>query len=254
MNQPSAPRSFRLACFLGYLITSCAVLALPVIALPPENRSAYFWYKVAWTELLSLIVWAYIGGFFWSLFPSSRKPRKLAGILPATGLLVVGYAITSFLLVLLCDWPGRGHWVGQVVLLLVFALLLIFFEFVRIGAALGTEPMPCGVGAPQDLAAMLRYHEDRLWVLPPEVAVRQLSDTIKTLREKLQHSLPDAGLIGQTQEYQEFVRQTEAFCTELHTIPSDGVENAKVSRLRDVATQLTAQIEQIGFSLKPRPC
>jgi len=253
MNKPTERRSLGIASLVGHLVTAAAVLAVPVICIAPAHRSACFWYKIAWTEFLALLLWAYLGGAFWFLLPGTTRRKGLAGVLPVTGLLVFGYAITSVILVLLCDWASRGHWVAQVVLLLGFALLLVLFEFARIGAVAGTEPIPLAIRTPQDLAAMLRLHEERLWTPASEAATRRLSDAIKALREKLQHSLPEAGRIGQAQEYQDFARQTEAFCTDLQNLPTDSAEQANVARLQDVATQLAARSEYIASALKTRP-
>ena len=251
MNQPAERQSVGRAAFAGYLITAFAVLAMPLFLLAPEQRSVYFWYKVAWMEFLSVVVWLYLGGAIWSVTPAIGK--GILGALSGYGLLVFCYAGMSFLLVLLGNGLGRGQWVAQFGLLLGFALLYVTLDFARVGAVVGTEPIPAEIRAPLELAAMLRLHEDRLWTSSSEAGIRRLCEAIKVLRERLQYSLPHVGRLGQVQEYHVFVRQPEAFCADLQGLPVDSPEQGTVDRFRDIATRLAGQSEQIASSLKIRP-
>ena len=250
MNQPAERQSVGRAAFVGYLITAFAVLAVPLFSLAPEQRSVYFWYKVAWVEFLAVVVWAYLGGASWSITPATGK--GVLGALSGYGLLVFCYAGMSFLLVLLGNWLGRGQWVAQFGLMLGFALLYVTLDLARVGAVVGAEPIPSEIRAPLELAAMLRLHEDRLWTSSSEAGIRRLSEAIKVLRERLQYSLPHVGRLGQIQEYHEFARQTEAFCSDLQDLPVDSPEQATVARFRDRAMRLAGQSEQISTSLRIR--
>ena len=253
MNQPPQHRTLGIATVAGYLITAAIIVAVAVTAITPVKRSESFWYNVALTEFLALVVWAYLGGVFQLLLPATKEPRGLAGVLPITGLIVFGYVIFSFLLMLLSEQLGQSHWTAQFVLLMGFALWFAPLNLARFGAVAGTEPIPPQIRAPQDLAAMLRIHEDMLWTPLPAAATRRLSEAIKALREKIQHSLPNVGRIGQTQEYQNFARQIEALCTDLQALPADSSDQALFVRLQAAATQLAAQTQYIASTLKTRP-
>ena len=241
---------------LGYLITAVAVILVPVIAIVARDRSDYFWYKIVWTEFLTLLVWVYFGSYLYFITPGVKKPARFGGILPPTGFVVLGYAIFSFILIIIFDWPSSVHWVAQAILLVATVLLLVFLKYIRYrlrGAFVGTEPMPEGISAPHELAAMLRLHEDRFWIDSPEAPSRKLSEALKILRETLQYSLPDVGRIGETPEYQKFAEQTEMYCSDLQNVSEDSDKQEEVEKLQKTAIELKSQAEQVSLILKSRP-
>ena len=125
------------ASLVGYAATAIAVAVIPVVLIQQDERSPYFWHRIAWTEFLTLVVWAYFSGFIWSVLPGGRKRAGTGGLLPATGLVIGIYAILSFVLMVLSDWPNRFHWAGQIALLVLVVFLFVFFEYARAGAVAG---------------------------------------------------------------------------------------------------------------------
>jgi hypothetical protein len=248
-----AQRSLGIAMLVGYLVSAAVVIMIPVLLIPADQRSPYFWYKVGWVEFLTLLVWAYFGGFLRAVVPPIKKTAGLGGVLPITGGVILAYAFLSLLLVVLCDWPSRGHWACQIILLAVAVLLIVSLTFARSGAVAGTDPIPPGVHALQDLSAMLRMQEERLRAAAADGPLRSLSDSLKSLRETLEYSLPHVGRIGTLSEYREFAQQVEQYCSELQGIGADAADAQKADRLRDGALQLKRQAEYIASMLKTRP-
>lgn len=242
------------ASLAGWFATAAAVAIVPTLLVSEKDRSPDFWYRVAWAEFLALVVWGYFSGFIWFLFHGGRKRAGIGGILPATGLVIGVYAVLSFVLMILSDWPNRFHWAGQVVLLVVVVLLFVFFEYARLSAVTGTEPTPEGLRSPAELCALIRLQENNLWSsatpLPLAGENRQLYDSLKTLREAIQYSLQNVGRIGGSQDYRAFVADTERLCTELQTAQAHSTD---ASHYRTNVEDLHRRMESISASLKVRP-
>jgi hypothetical protein len=249
-NKPSTS----LVSLVGWLATAAAVAVIPVLVISEQDRSPYFWHRVAWSEFLTLVVWGYFSGFIWSVFPGGRKRAGIGGLLPATGLIIGLYAALSFALMVLIDWPSRFHWAGQVVLLVLVVLLFVFFEYARAGAATGAEPLPSGLRSPAELCAMIRLQEEKLWssaATPPLAGEdRRLHDSLKTLREAIQHSLQQVGRIGGSQDYSSFAADAERLCAELQTAQ---VNSPEAARLRATAEDLRRRVDFIATALRVRP-
>lgn len=248
----SPARSVPMAALAGYAVTAAVVVVIPMLLIPADQRSPYFWCKVGWAEFLTLVVWAYFGGSLALVVPSHARISGIGGILPSMGMVIVAYAVLSLVLVMVCSWPSTGHWAGQVLLLAAAVLLLLLLSFARSGAVAGAEPIPQGVAAPQDLAARLRMQEDRFWTSAADSPGRALSDALKALRETLQYSLPHVGRIGRQPEYLAFSGQLEQYCTSLQGVGTNA-ESELMLKFRDEAMQHRRQAEYLGSLLKTRP-
>jgi hypothetical protein len=247
-------RSARLASLVGWLAMAGAVAVLPVIVVSAPDRSPYFWHRIAWTEFLTLVVWAYFGGFIFFVFPRGRIRSAVGGLLPSTGLVVGIYALLSFMLMIVMDWPSRFHWAGQTVLFVLVVLLFTFFEYARAGASVGAERLPVGLRSPAELCAIIRLQEEKLWssVASPPLAGedRKLHDSLKALREAIQYSIQHVGKIGGSQDYSVFVADVERLCAELQTAPTSSPEPTS---WRATAEDLARRANYISATLKVRP-
>ena len=242
------------ASLAGWVATAAAVAIIPVLLITERDRSPYFWYRVLWAEFLTLVVWIYFSGFIWSVLPGGRKRAGTGGLLPVSGFVIGIYTLLSFILMILCDWPSRFHWAGQVVLLVLIVLLFVSFEYARAGAVAGTEPLPAGLRTPAELCAMIRLQEEKLWssaASPPLAGEgRGLHDSLKTLREAIGNSLQHVGRIGSSQDYGVFVADTERLCSELQVAETN---SAETKRWRATAEDLRRRVDFISVVLKVRP-
>jgi hypothetical protein len=244
--------SFRVSSLIGYFVTAVAAVVLPVLLVSPGDRSPYFWQKIVWTQFLVLVVWAYFSGFLWYIFSAGKRPAGQGGVLPVTGIVVVGYAAVSLALVSFCDWSSRGHWAAQVALLVAVVVLFVFLEFARVGARSGTEPIAQGVRTPQELAAQLRFHEDKFIVAAAESPARGIGNAIKSLRETISYSLPQVGTIGASQPYLSLVEGVQRLSSELEALPV-GPAPERAQQLCSEAERLRLETQRLVLVLKTKP-
>jgi hypothetical protein len=138
--------------------------------------------------------------------------------------------------------------------LVVVVLLFVFFEYARLSAVAGTEPLPEGLRSPSELCAMIRLQEEKLWsstASPPLAGEdRKLHDSLKALREAIQYSLQQVGRIGGSSDYSAFVADAERLCAELQAAAANSLE---ASRLRSTAEDLRRRVDSVSAALRIRP-
>ena len=107
---------------LGWAVTISAILAIPLIAIDAADRSPFFWHRVLWTSFLATMVWSIGGAFILRSTDRDVDTQRTAGVLPSLGLVVVGYAAASFVVMLLfmlvvdSHSPSKAPLVMQVLL------------------------------------------------------------------------------------------------------------------------------------------
>lgn len=248
-------KTVKFAAVIGYLVTAAAVIALPVVLVSQQGRSDYFWHRIIWTEFLALIAWGYFGGFLLFTMPGGSKTRGLGGILPASGVTIGLYVAISFVLVVAFpNLSSKFHVTAQIALLVCLVVVSVFLQFARAGAVAGAEPIPQGLRSPQHLSGILKAHQDRIFsTLSGQNAsgdVRKLHDTLKSLRETIEYSLPHVGSIGASPDYRDFVAQTERLCADLENLRPDSAEPATTKKLCDTTDELRSKVNHIALLLK----
>jgi hypothetical protein len=130
---------------VGFVATVLAILAVPVVLVPPESRSAYFWLRIVWAEFLATIVWAYLGGFAGAGLSADKGERGQGGMLRAIGVTAVTFAVISGALLIgdacLPDSSplNRVHLAIQIVLAAGALVVCVFVYFTRVAADSGAE-------------------------------------------------------------------------------------------------------------------
>lgn len=208
-------KSIRIASLIGYAATAAVVFAVPVIMVHSGSRSEYFWWKILWAEVLALLVWGFLGGFF-SYFLSGNKDSQdgIAGVIPALGSVIFLYSGISLILMLGHAWLPKKeiydnlHLVAQIVILAGSAVICVFLYYAKSGASAGAPVFPAGVPSPFVLVALLKTAEDQF----RSSGLADLKESTKSLKEKINYVLASAGRINAMDEYIEFTQKVRAFC------------------------------------------
>lgn len=243
----------------GWVITTLAIFAVSTILIAPEHRSPYFWQRILWAIFLAGLVWAFVGGFVSNALLGRKESRGDGGILPAFGVLAVGYAAASLTLMLLQAWSpenellNRFHLAGQIVLLAAVGIVCVLLNISRTASAHGTEPIPEGVRSPAALSSLIKAEENRLAQSEPRKDLESLPSLLKTLRERIQYSLPHVGEIGVMSEYRVFAESVEKICHDTSEIvqhPADA--GNRLSLLKQEVSNLASKADLIADRLKRR--
>jgi hypothetical protein len=119
----------------AWVISAAAILAVPLVVTDPATRSEYFFYRVIWTEVLSLIFWG--SCIVVPLQLASARTRKAAiwGTAPIMIIMSGIYGFLSFILMVIAstiknEGFARYHLGGQIVLGAVFLILVLLFSII----------------------------------------------------------------------------------------------------------------------------
>lgn len=242
----------------GWAISALAILGVSTLLVTPEHRSPYFWHRILWAQFLAALIWAFVGGFVSNALLGRKAPRAEGGISPAFGFVVTAYASLSAALMLFHaflpenDFLNRYHLAGQILLMALAGTVCVFLNISRTAAAHGIEPMPDGVRSPAELGTLLKTEESRLQG-DKQNGVESLAVVLKTLRERIQYTLPHVGEVGTRGDYKAFATAVEKVCQKVAansrvTAPAENQTNALTREVSD----LTLKVELIADSLKRR--
>jgi len=128
------------AVLFGILITLIGIFCIPLLLTQESERSSYYWYRIAWSEFLALLVWSYIGVVIRGLLPIDRKKASFSGSVPATGFALIAYAVLSLGLMMSHTLWGhrlmsnRVHMAGQIALFLALVIVCVFIFVAKQGS------------------------------------------------------------------------------------------------------------------------
>lgn len=255
----NAQSKLKIVAVAGWAISALAILGTSTLLIAPEHRSQHFWYRVLWAQFLAALVWSVIGGFTSNGMLGRKAPRAEGGIWPSFGLVVFTYASLSFALMLFHsylpenDFLNRYHLASQIALSALAGTLCIFLAIARTAAAHGIEPIPEGIRSPPELAAMLKTEESRLTQGCKQNDSEGLTGALKTLRERIQYSLPHVGEIGTRPEYKTFSVAVESVCRKLAEAARKPVaaEN-QTANFKQEISDLATKVELIADGLNRR--
>lgn len=203
-------------------------------------RGPYFWQKVVWCEVLLCILW--FGGFRVPSDQLSVQRQQTGG-----GTVVASAAITNACLwsalilfgsVFLPDDQQRWFVIAQVLIFVTCLVVVMSVGHARRLQNDGIAPIPADVKDPEQLVAQLTVHERRLIMSNP-----QLARAIKSIRERINYSLPRAGNISTSSRYLELTRQVDALCAILGSEGADTFPSAHIRELDDSVTRLVAELK-----------
>lgn len=256
----SPPIGTTSATIIGFGATSIAIILVPVILTEPASRSALFWQRVAWTEFLATLIWAYIGGFFSLVIPKNRSIPGLGAVLPAVGIVVFSYSISSFIFMMIAAYLPQFsslNMASQVYRLAGLVIVIVFLFFSWISGKIDTEAIPKGVHAPKDLVIFLQSRENELITqqnnpLSTDIKdkVNTLRISLKNLREKIQYSIPHAGRIGKDKTYCDFSNAVIKLCEDCSRLGSEASDVEKMQTIINNVSILNGQAQSIAQTLR----
>jgi hypothetical protein len=247
------------ATLIGFAVTSIAIVVVAFILTDKTSISAYYWQRIAWMELFAVLIWAYLGGFFSLVIPKNRSIRGLGAILPALGIVIVFYSISSFILMVLAAYFPQYHYlnmVSQVFNVAGLVIIIVFLFFSWVSGIVDAGSIPEGVISPKDLIIALQSQENALFSqynyplpLDQKDKVNILRNSLKNLREKIQYSIPHAGKIGSDSAYITFSHEVIQLCEGCSKL---NVQTADVESLQSViqnVSDLNGRIQSIAQNL-----
>ncbi len=179
-----------------------ATFAVATLLVPVASRSAAFWPRVLWAGFLVLLLWTALAGFC-EVVLGPRRLAALAGVAPALVLIVLVYAVSSLLMLVLASWLPVGelgqriHWAGQIVRLTTLVFMAVGLVVSLIGARAGAAELPDGVARPAHLAQRLRLAAEALERAGRAATARE----VRRLGERIEYALPQAGPITEGSGY-----------------------------------------------------
>ena len=235
------------ASIVGFFITAITVVILPLLIIPAEHRSEYFWFKILWVEVLAALAWGYLGGGMQSILYSSTQGNRSAALIPALGITVFFYIGFSLIFLLSSSyssdnsWLNRYHLALQVFITFLFLITNIGLYTIAIITSKDSKTFSSEVKTPEQLAVMLQSEETRLSIIPEATKeVKLLIQSLKSLREKISYSLPTIQIMGNDPQYIDFVGQVNTFigsvknCSDELALKKNGLREKAESLLRHV--------------------
>lgn len=246
------------ATIIGFIVTSITIISVPLILTEPALRSPHFWQRIAWTEFLAALVWAYIGGFFSLVIPKNRSIRGLGAVLPALGIIIFFYAASSFILMMIAAYFPQFSSLNMALQLyraagLVIIVIFLFFSWIT-GVA-DSHPIPPGIYTPKELIISLQREEkvllsQRNLISSSEIVdkIHALQISLKTLREKIQYSIPHAGRIGANNGYIDFSNAVNKLCEDCSNLDTQLLDGGEVQSIIQRASALSGEVQTIELS------
>lgn len=240
------------AAIAGFLITAITVIILPIVVVPANFRSEYFWIKILWTEYLAIIVWCYIGWAPTVISLSSKQEKgQEAAVVPGVGVVIFFYVGVSLFFLLSSayapdnEWLSRFQLARQIISTLIFFVICIGFYKVAKTANQDNISAPPDVKTPEQLAVELRAEESRIQNITGEaLEIKQFAQTYKSLREKINYSLPSINNIGNDPQYADFISQVNDLVNSVQRC--EDAASLKQAELREKAANLISQIDIIS--------
>ena len=231
----------------GYAITVIGVLGAGLLIIPEESRSNLFWPRMLWVAFLSLLTWGSLTCFLHGATLGREDQKRVMGILPATQMTLVTYATLSFLLMIVhslipvSDSGSRIHLMFQIGLAVVSGITFIFLTIASVSAANGLENTFESGLSPAGLCALLKEQESKI---SSDSSAKSLEKIIKSLREKIQYSLPAVGTIGSSSTYHDFSKAIRNVCADL--LKQNDMNSSELKGYQERFSELIRQVDGIS--------
>jgi len=243
------------ASIAGFFITAITVVILPLLVIPAEHRSEYFWFKILWVEVLAALAWGYLGGGIQAVLYSAIQGDRSAAVIPALGITVFSYIGLSLMILLSSSfasdnsWVNRYHLALQIFITFLFLITNVGLYTTAVIASRDSKTFSSDVKTPEQLAVMLNAEESRLsGIAEVTKDVKVFIQSLKSLREKISYSLPSIQIIGDNPQYLNFVRQVNNFIDSAKNCSDESAINK--TGLRETAESLSRQVDVIAASSK----
>ena len=218
-------RSLSLLSVALIAIVMVSILAIGLIFQDPAYRSDYFWMRLLWVELMTLICFLFTKDYLIKVI-FNENLKEEGGAMPPFGLAIYVYALISVALVIITsflpdnDFLSKFHLIFQIILFAIFSIVYVLINFALAGALSGTKSTS-GSATPSQLVLKISMFEKKIkndLLLNYDT---QLINAIKKLRETIQYSIPNSGIYLDTVEYQTFALNIESFCEDTKLISVD---------------------------------
>jgi len=245
------------ASITGFFITAITFVILPLLIIPAEHRSEYFWLKILWAEVLAVLAWGYLGGGIQAILYSSIRINKSAAVIPALGITVAFYILVSLIFLIYGSFAFDNSFVNryqlalQVFITFLFLITNIGLYTVAVIASKDSKTISPEIITPDRLSVMIQSEENRISMIPDITKEMKLFlQALKSLREKILYSLPSIQIIEDDHQYLNFVEQVNTFLSSVKKC-SDGL-SIKENGLKEKAEYLLRQTELIAANFKNR--
>lgn len=237
---------------LGWTITIVVIFAIPIVAIDSVDRSSFFWHRVLWTAFLATIVWSIGGAFISRATYQGAEKQRSAGVMPALTLISSGYAVASFVVMMLSvsladgDSPSKTHLIVQILLASFAAVFYALLLIPRRSASSGLESLPESIPEPSELVTQIEIQEKRLRDMGADASL--IVTELKQLREVIKYSLPRVGGIASNAGYHAFTHKVVYMCINLSQLSSVSAEAS--SACMGVIRSLQLEVRSIAGALK----
>jgi len=231
---------------IAYLISAAAFLIVPLISVPADDRSTYFWPRLLWSQFLVFLVWIVMRK---ALFVSTGKERSISdGLWPFSVMLVSAYALLSFSMMMIhaflpsSDFLNRLHLVIQIITAGITAVIAAIARFaVNAGISKDTRPS-AAMKSPGDLAIDLVTQIERLKLAAKKKSsaeIEALCESVIMLHDRINYSLPQINLNEEKSGYPAIAADIEIICRKLSEI------DYGLPGCDELCRQMTAKIDNL---------
>lgn len=242
-----------LTAFIGFAVTSIAVIAIPLILNDPAKRSEYFWPRIIWAEILVTLIWLYLSGFICLVLPKYRSKKGLGAVLPSFGIVFFIYVVSSFTIMLLAAYCPIFQTVNiffQICLAAGLVVIIIFIHFSRVSGITGTEHIVGGISSPKDLILQIKNQENSIAAKSinspcDSSIIATLNNSLKKLRETISYSIPHIGMIGNNERYQIFSKKVNDLCSDCTKITGK-IDPDNIQTILQLSIRLKEEVKNIA--------
>ena len=204
------------------------------------HRSLYFWHRLVWFEVITAFG---CYGIFSGVLPQllNKRQQTGAGYIGMAGALTQAVFL-SYILWFVSLWLPTERLYFSIEIscqIVVVVVLLIKFFLLSTAQRLqnnGMELLPQNVRTPDDLCVFLELCEKQ-----PSLE-QNITWKIKTVREKIQYSIPRVGNIAQSNEYRSLSQKVQDFYDKMMMGNRDNL-------LGDLS-EIDVKIQQVVFVCK----
>jgi len=236
-------QAFRYSIIAGWLVTALAAFLVGTILIPEGSRSAYFWHRLAWTELLVFLIWGSTGLYFLASDRAKDHVTRFGGIAPTISIVIALYAAASFVAMILhafvpeTNTGDRIHLIVQIILFAAAALCVVFLSMARAGAAAGLAFDTAKVKTPRQLHDLLALREAS--VSDDSESAKAMRSSMKRLREALLYSLNESESLANSPDYQALSTEIQALCA------SVAEQKSKTENSRDRCADMLGIVDDL---------
>jgi len=234
----------------GYFLAALSVLGIALLLVSDHDQP--FWFRLLWTELLVLLIYLPAFSFFKAAGSDDAHGRATIGVLPGAKIVLLIYALISFILMMLNAYHSgeyfsdKIHLAAQIVITFVMGTIFTLMSVSYTTAASGLERTFHPLTSPQELCDRVQAAEDRIKIRNLGSEWIPVTQSLKQLRETIEYSLPRVGKIGEKPEYQKFAGNIITVSEQIQDL--QGNQNniqeleLKIVKLISVAKSISKQV------------